>query len=238
MLQHRRERVLVCIPTHDCKVSVPTCQSLIHSIAAASRTHAVNIEFMCGNAIIARARNQLVATFMAGGYDQLFFIDSDLGWQPDAFVRLISYPEEIVAGIYPYRYDEAGDKWPVRWATPAGEPITANENGLLEVKGAPTGFMRIRRSAIDKLIEANRDKLVMCEQSANGRYYALFNNDIQNGQFLGEDYYFCNLWKEIGGTIWIDPNIGFEHIGIKGWRGNLASSLIAMGAETAEEAAA
>lgn len=232
----KRERVLICIPTHDCKVSVPTCQSLVHSIAAGSRIHAVNLAFESGNAIIARARNKLVAEFMAGGYDQLFFIDADLGWQPDAFVRLIQYPEEVVSGIYPYRYDEANaaGQWPVKWQASEGETIEANEHGLIEVDGAPTGFMRIRRSAIEKLIAANPDKLVQCPQTVNGFYYALFNNEVRNGKFTGEDYYFCDLWRQIGGKVFIDPNIGFEHMGMKSWRGNLAATLIAHGAETVD----
>ena len=236
----KRERVLICIPAHDCKVSVPTCQSLMFSIAAGSRIHAINMQFECGNSIIARARNKLVAEFMAGGYDQLFFIDSDLGWQPDAFVRFIQYPEEIVCGVYPYRYDEAHEagKWPLKWGVEDGAEIAANEHGLLEVQAAPTGFMRIRRSAIEKLIAANPDKLVQCPQTVNGWYYALFNNDVRNGKFTGEDYYFCDLWRQIGGKIWIDPNIGFEHMGVKSWRGNLSSTLIAHGSETSEQSSA
>lgn len=236
----KRERVLICIPAYDAKVSVPTCQSLVFSIAAASRVHAINIEFECGNAIIARARNELLAKFMAGGYDQLFFIDADLGWQPDALLRLTNYPEEIVGGIYPYRYDDAHDagKWPVKWVAKPGETLEANEHGLLEVDGAPTGFLRIRRSAVEKLISANPDKLVQCPNAVNGWYYALFNNEVRNGKFTGEDYYFCDLWKQIGGKVWIDPNIGFEHMGVKSWRGNLSSTLIAQGADASDQLSA
>lgn len=218
-----RHRVLISIPTHDCKVSVPTCQSLIHAISQAYRHHAINVSFTCGNSIIARARCLMLAEFMAKReYDTLFMIDSDIGFQPDALTRLIDYPEEIVAGVYPYRTDERAGKFPVRWAQD-GDTLDTNENGLLEARGVPGGFLRIKRSAIDKMIAAYPDRLVDDPEAEGGHYYALFSNEAANGGFMGEDFYFCNLWRKIGGKVWVDPNIQFEHMGVKSWRNSLGA---------------
>lgn len=231
MAEIKRTRVMLCIPAHDCKVTTSTCQSLIHAIGVASRAHAVNIDFENGNATICTARNLQLARAMHQGYDQIFFIDSDLGFQPDAVKRLIEYPEELVAGVYPYRADELSDKWPVKWKYEGGNKLVANENGLIETYGAATGFMRIKRSCVQKLIDAHPERLVYDHRAPGGCYYALFHNDIANGRFTGEDYHFCNLWMGIGGKCWIDPNISFEHLGMKGWRGNLSATLVQMGAE-------
>jgi hypothetical protein len=85
------------------------------------------------------------------------------------------------------------------------------------------------------LSEAYPHLLVQDPRAPGGQYYALFSNTIANGKVTGEDYTFCNLWMALGNKVWIDPNLSFEHLGIKGWRGNLSSTLIAMGAETADE---
>lgn len=226
-----KHRVLISIPTHDAKISVPTCQSLIHGIAVASRDHAINISFTSGNSIIARARCLMLAEFMAKvQYDTLFMIDADIGFQPDALKRLIELPEEVVAGVYPYRSDDRAGKFPVRWEA-QGDVLVTNESGLIEARGVPGGFLRIKRTAIDKLIAAHPERLVYDPEAEGGSYYALFSNEAINGGFMGEDFYFCNLWRNIGGKVWVDPNISFEHMGVKSWRGNLGQTLIPKTAE-------
>jgi hypothetical protein len=61
--------------------------------------------FVPGDSLITRARNVLVSQFMAGPYTHLFFIDSDLRWEPDDVLRLLaatSHPDiEVACGIYP-----------------------------------------------------------------------------------------------------------------------------------------
>ena len=36
-------------------------------------------------------------------------------------------------------------------------------------------------------------------------------------RYLSEDYYFCALWKQCGGTIWTDLTSNLKHIGIKNY---------------------
>ena len=40
------------------------------------------------------------------------------------------------------------------------------------------------------------------------------------GKFWGEDMDFCNRWRAIGGRIWLDTNIKFQHAGRKTWEAN------------------
>ena len=96
------------------------------------------------------------------------------------------------------------------------ETVTRN---LIETDGVPGGFMRLKRSVIEKMISAYP------EQKANYKgldLYLLFENIIlSDGTPLGEDYAFCERWRRIGGKIFIYPDMGFVHEGVSEWRGNM-----------------
>ena len=62
---------------------------------------------MGNESLITRGRNTLVAQFMdmckehPNDYTHLMFIDSDIGFPPQAIARLIAYDKDIVGGVYP-----------------------------------------------------------------------------------------------------------------------------------------
>jgi len=56
------------------------------------------------------------------------------------------------------------------------------------------------------------------------------------GNRIGEDVYFQQRFKEMGGAIWCEPNIEIEHYGIKAWKGNFQDHLLAASAKAAIEA--
>jgi hypothetical protein len=39
------------------------------------------------------------------------------------------------------------------------------------------------------------------------------------GEYWGEDFFFAQRWRQMGGSCWIDPNIRFTHRGSKTWDG-------------------
>lgn len=41
----------------------------------------------------------------------------------------------------------------------------------------------------------------------------------------GEDYFFVRRWQEIGGEVWVDPDIKFTHRGSKAWEANFGDSV-------------
>jgi hypothetical protein len=47
----------------------------------------------------------------------------------------------------------------------------------------------------------------------------------QVGQFWGEDYYFAQRWRDMGGQVWCDPDIQFTHRGSKAWEANFVNSV-------------
>ncbi len=45
------------------------------------------------------------------------------------------------------------------------------------------------------------------------------------GTWSGEDYFFAERWREMGGEVWVDPDIEFTHRGSKAWKANFADSV-------------
>ena len=42
---------------------------------------------------------------------------------------------------------------------------------------------------------------------------------------FGEDYSFCIRWRDIGGQVWVDPEIEMGHIGLKCFQGHFGNWL-------------
>jgi hypothetical protein len=101
-----------------------------------------------------------------------------------------------------------------------GNNITL-DNGVMEVTHCPTGCMLINRSVFDKMIEKYPDKNIIQKTVINGEYVDrpnLWNffdciHDPETKTYLGEDFSFCKLWKDIGGTCYVYVNDPIIHVG-------------------------
>ena len=192
--------------------------------------------FVGGDAFVAKARNGLVQSFIESWKseypaDMLLFIDDDQAWDEQAVLRAALDPHEIIAAAVPKKMDAA-----------AGEPQTFNnvmldtdpdgkcfvENGLLRATQIGSGFMAIKRGAIEKLIKAYPQRYAPGDGGLHEAHYNLFESKViwdekdpmVMGQFWGEDLQFCKKWCALGEKIWLDPNVSMEHIGRKTWTGN------------------
>ncbi|MES2529848.1 MAG: hypothetical protein V4636_02345 [Pseudomonadota bacterium] len=176
----RNLRPFVATPSHGGTMHSAYVRSLLGLVNAAW-THGFPMQtrFLDGDSLIPRARNRLVAEFMADDrWTHLFFIDADIGFEPEAALRLLLAGRDVVAGAYPLKTDgwpEAGLAAPL----PAGStradfearhanfPINLlpgtsrlgaaeqiDADGFLPVAHAPAGFMLIARGAFERLARA------------------------------------------------------------------------------------
>ena len=112
--------------------------------------HDLELEIYSENCHVDDGRNRLVRDFLLSGCRQLIFIDSDIRWEPKDLESLILHKKEVVAGIYPLKSETEG--YPVRHLP--GD-IYSNQDGLIEVDGVPTGFLKINRTVLEKLDEVS-----------------------------------------------------------------------------------
>lgn len=212
--------VLVAVPAYTGTVLCQTAQCLMDEYAMAlKRDWRFNTVFHIGNSLITRARNSLVAHFLTTDATDLFFLDSDLAWERGALCRLVERPEPFVCGLYPKRTEPL--EWPLilredRNLTP--DPKT----GLLEIAAAPGGFMCLKREVVEKLVAAHPELVYDEPFAPKGVAHSLFDFARQGRNYVSEDYVFCSRYRALGGKIWADPRITFEHIGQKAMRGRFA----------------
>jgi hypothetical protein len=202
--------ILIATPCLDGRVDARYAGALVQTLGLLNaRGQHAEIQFEIGNSLIADARNKLVAKFLASGASDLVFIDSDLSWKADDLVRLLSYPQPFVAGVY-QRKSRAKIDFTVKF----GPAISMDEHRLMEVERVGTGFMRLRRDCIGKMVAAYpRLRLKNPTQPDDANFFGLFDTSIVDGQFIGEDFTFCDRWRAIGGKVMIDPSINLAHHG-------------------------
>jgi hypothetical protein len=206
-------KVLIGAPSYDGRIDVWFANSLIETVKESIKkdihVHAIYTSY---DSLVQRARNSLVRLALAGGYDDLFFIDTDVEWDSEWFFRLLDRPEPIVGGSLIKKSDKEGytvkitDKQ-LRWS---------QDKKLIDADGVGTGFLKVSRFALEKLWEVSDPY-----QSEGEEHRMVFDIKVENGDLISEDYILCNKWKSLGYKVWLDPTITCNHIGVKKYKGNL-----------------
>ena len=163
---------------------------------------------LSGNCHVDDARNRVVQAFLLTDCTDLVFLDADVSWDPKYLVELVSYDCDLVGGIYPYRREGLSVSFNMPILMIPGD-IATDDQGLIEVIGLPTGFMRIRRKVLETLCEDARH--YANPDDRRSQTPLLFERTLENGTRLGGDLNFCKKWIEAGGSVWAAPEIHLGH---------------------------
>jgi hypothetical protein len=213
-------------PTADRNLDVIGWESLANAEADANR-----FDFnLMGNAYsgmsgdIAGSRNAVISIFLQTPATDLFFIDADIGWQLGDFGKLVTAPVDIVSGTYRMKTPNME----VFYHLPPDIKLERHPaHGLIETSFAPTGFMRIKREAIDKLIKAYSDEWYTDLNLNVPKVYNFFDFTIDKKirKRYTEDKTFCNKWLALGEKLWIQPEVTLSHVGKVIYQGRLANHI-------------
>lgn len=160
------------------------------------------------------------------GTTDLMIIDTDESWNPQHLVRLLLHEEEAVCGVY-LKTCRDDPRFPVALETAPddGTPIgrlLPDGNCLLKANRVPGGFLRLKRSALEKYAKAYPDEWVFDE----GRKIPLFfKNEVRDHVFHGMDFVFTSKMREAGIDLWVDPICDVSHWGMTEFRGTLDEHL-------------
>jgi hypothetical protein len=198
---------MIGIPSYSWVVSIGTMRSLLADLLAlTARGDGFMLHDEAGNTEISLAREEIVKRFLASDCTDLVFVDDDVCWEKGALLSLLDRPVDLVAGIYPKRKEPL--EWPVGWL-PESELHAVD--GLLEVAAVPTGFLRLSRYCLERMNAEYGDTIFDNIRTSQGR--------------ASEDISFCARWREIGGKVWIDPEIAMGHVGYKAFNGTIGEWL-------------
>lgn len=199
-------KILVAIPVYDSKLYLETVRCLLHEqIAAAVNGDEINFRFLPSCSHAAMGRNQLADDFLKTDADRLVFLDADVTFTPGAISRLAHHPVPFVGGAYRYKHEP--EAYPVAWLDDRAE-LWANEHGLLEVKTLPGGFMALSREVFERMKAADPQRTF---EHGGRTMHCYFQFRYTEGALYGEDSLFCKEWREIGGQVFLDPELNLTH---------------------------
>ena len=165
-----------------------------------------------GYAAIDQGRNQMATDALIDGFEETFWIDSDIGFHPDSIDQLRAHNLPIVCGIYPQK----GKRALACHIKPGLPGMDFGTRGsLVELLYAGTGFLLIRREVY--LTIHRKLELPVCNERFGHAMYPYFLpmvRPIEEGYwYLAEDYAFCERARQSGFRIFADSSIRLWHIG-------------------------
>ena len=243
--------IFLASPVHS-DVSMHYTQALLE-FQQACFVEKIKVSFhLLKSSLVTQGRNLCVAGFLNTKATHLLFIDSDIYFQAKSIFAMLKANKDVIGVPYPLKtlmWDKAFRKMKegkikspddIRRALhtyPMKVPNSKNinvDNGVMEVTDAPTGCMLIKRSVIEKMVEAYPEKKIVQKTVINGEYIDKPNmwnffdtlHDPVEKTFLGEDFAFCQLWTELGGKCHAYINDSIVHVGEHQYQGRFYDELI------------
>lgn len=192
------------------------------------------LQWVRGNSNLPRARNELVAEFLASDCTDLLWIDDDMGWKPNDVVRLLASDKDFIGGVGRKKTDTADTRLDTWCATFLPE-VVQDEMGAVQVKGIGTGFAKVSRRVFEAVQAAHpewrREALDSMPPEVGAQFYSFYRFVDEPGRpMMSEDLAFCETWRSLGGTVWADPTIELVHVGEREFTGSF--SILLQPAET------
>ena len=220
--------IFIALPAYDFKVSLKLAVSLARFTQAAPQ-HGISVQIgsICGCSVVSRARNLLAQDMLESECDYLLFIDSDINFEPEDIIRLMAWGSDpkkgIVAAVPRTRsenkvyiadldYDENGE-------------LTMNGMGLVRGRRVATAFMLVRREVFTTLSEAN-PQWKYYDKRSERTLSAMFDFEVTEEGYMGEDFLFCDRAREHGFEVWIDPSIKLGHMGVQEYTGCFGNDVL------------
>ena len=245
-------KIMVATPCHS-EMSIHYVQSVLELQKMCFKKK-IPIEFrMFKSSLVTQGRNLSVASFLSKSFTHMLFIDSDIAFQPESLLKLIKADKGVISIPYPLK-DMCWDKahlmmkkdriktledlqyksfyrYPMKVAN--NEEIKVN-SGVIEVTHSPTGFMLIKKDTINKMIEKYPELRIEQDTLMNGKHKKIENmwnffdtiHDPETKTYLGEDYAFCKLWRDMGGKCYAYVLDKITHVGEFQYTGRFADELI------------
>ena len=210
----RATRVHICMPCYGGQLTEACFMSYI-KWSNTCRQLGIDwtVETMTNESLISRARNTLVAKFLANPEStHLMFIDADIGWEPWHLLALLNHDVDVIGGLYPMK------TIPVKWCVNGIPGAPDNDpNGLLEVTKTGTGFFLVKRHVFEKLKTHPAVKPfandIGLDKSLDENMKTYFDTAVRENRYYSEDWTFCENWRDIGGKVFVDKRVLLKHVG-------------------------
>lgn len=191
---------------------VPHCEESLREL----EKRGYPVQRVHGYAAVDQARNQMATDALIDGYDETMWIDSDIGFEPDAVDVLRRHRLPITCGIYPQK----GRQVLASHVLPGTELVNfGTGGGLHEFLYAGTGFLHVRRE-VYLAVQAG-EALPVCNERFEHPMIPFFQPLVRtSGEgewYLAEDFAFCERARRHGFRMMADTSLRLWHYGNYGY---------------------
>lgn len=136
-------------------------------------------------------------------YNKLFWIDSDIAWLPEHFIKLYESDKDIISGAYLLANGEVtayknklGGPYNFEEVLKMEEPVTVNGIGF--------GFVAIKSGVFETLSRPWFQSVETTMTDPN-------TGEEHSFSIMGEDIAWCQRVINNGFNIWFDPTVRVQH---------------------------
>ena len=242
--------LMVATPCYD-TVQLHYCKSIL-DLQKECILNGYQVTFqILKSSLVTQGRNLAASAFITSNCTHFLFIDSDISFNTRSIFRLLHSPYELSCIPYPMKtvnqnkfrtdfkerpdddIDSMGLPFPIHVKDPNNIKL---KDSWIELHRAPTGCMMMQRSVFTKLIKEypkltiKQDHVIDGKMVRRPHFYNFFDTyyNQDDETYLGEDFYFCKLWTDIGGKIHGLVDEKLIHTGEKSYTGSLRDELTAV----------
>ena len=205
-----KSRVMIAVPCH--RHMHGAMEESLATVMQTTKRATVELVILRNESLISRARNTLLAKFLATKNDWLYFWDDDIstlntgGGRGNLLDMLLSHGEPFIGGLYPTRG--------VISACASRVGAIDNPDRLMPVVYLAGGSMLVHKAAAHEIAATcPQYKPLPGEDVHGGRVWAAFQPFVHEWEYLSEDFAFCQRYRDIGGQIYADLDVKLLHWG-------------------------
>jgi len=230
------KRVLLALPSGAGIVNAGTAVALIELVRELT-LHGIDVDVHNIDAAeIVTARDMFAnMLYHTPAWDALLFVDSDMAFRPELFLRMIAQGGDVVAAACPRRIlhldrlvAAARQDEDLGKAVAQASDFAINhywESGQQRSDPVVGGFCRaaavgmacavIRKSALIAMVDEGAvEPRLDLRAGADKTCWSFFGNLEHDGARLGEDYSFCYRWTSVmDRDLWVCVDEAVTHIG-------------------------
>ncbi len=181
----------ICVPCQD-SVSAIFAKCLANLTAELARTGIKHYLYFLNGTVLPDSRNKLVIDSLKNNSEYILWLDSDMVFPSDVFLKLSKHNKDIVAATYSTRVNPPQS---VAFVDEFDLSKRLNHTtGLHSVYAVGMGCMLVKTSVFKKIKQP--------------WFNISWDNDTES--FMGEDIYFCNLAYNSGYEIFVDCDLSKE----------------------------
>lgn len=233
--------ILVATRTLDCNNVFGGYHTSVMNLDKVCKSKSINVlnAHVNNDSLPHKAKNAVCDVFMQSPYTHLLFIDADIEFNAEDIIKMVEFDKPVVGGLNHKKTilwdkivtlaNEKGDKnYSVEYLKmlskdynfiPKDDDMKNVDltHDFIEVDAVGTGVLLIKKEALKKIQDAYTKDKYLDQDSSLFRYFdtALKMTSVINTNiYLGDDVFFCNRWKELGGKIYLYTKFQCRHWGM------------------------